>query len=265
MTVPPRVKIFGERSTGTNFLASVIRENFDVELFPSSSGVEAEQTRALPSVWAGRWSSRRATKEAIQDHNHFVEIPVNGGWKHAAATPRLVEEFLKPRQCVAICLVRHPVNWVRSMHRNPFHGIGKVPSDFSGFLRSPWIGLGRDELGDRWFETPFALYERKVASYRWLTSVYNRAFILRYEDVLFGAAETLSALPIWDFRKSEEVTLPSDSARSFGKAPLNLSQYRQKASAASYHELPMADRDFVLKVLEGGNLRDYYPVEAENA
>lgn len=261
----PSVKILGERSTGTNFLSRIIRENFDVELFPSSSGVKAEQTRALPSAWAGRWSSRRATKEAIQDHNHFVELPVNGGWKHAAATPRLVDEFLKPRQCVAICLVRHPVNWVRSMHRNPFHGVGRVPARFSGFLRSPWIGVGRDELGERWFETPLALYERKLSSYRWLTSVYQYAYVVRYEDVLFDPVRTFAALPIWQFRKSDDVMLPETSARSFGKEPLNLAAYKQKATAASYSELQAADRNFVLQALADGDLLRYYPADGEMA
>ncbi len=255
----PVVKLLGERSTGTHLLQKVLQQHFDMELAPSSSGVTQEQTRHLPGRLVGRWSSRRASREALQDHNHFVELPRNGGWKHAAASTRFLECFAIPRKAIVICLLRHPADWLRSMHRNPFHGIGHIPRDFSAFIRSPWIAAARDELGERLIENPVKLYAAKAQSYSWLGENRDKMSLVTYENLILNPEETLRQTPVWPFRSGSKIDLPNQSARPFGRRPANLDEYRRRAAAVSYDTLSDSDRDFVLSELSGSILLDLYP------
>jgi hypothetical protein len=255
----PKVKILGERSTGTNFLGELIRQNFDCELLPNSSGVLADQLGVVPSRFAGRWSSRRATKEAIQDHNHLAELPRNGGWKHAAATRRFLEGFARPQEAIVFCLLRHPAEWLLSMHRNPFHGIGRVPKGFSEFIRSPWVAAQRDELEERLIKNPIEMVERKSNSYKWLQVNHDRAFVIRYEDVVLSPNEVFNRTPLWSVRKNSEVRLPVSKSRAFGRQDNAGMSYSEKAQRASYVLLATSDRDFVLSELADKTLMEHYP------
>ena len=253
-----KIKILGERSTGTNLLEKMLTHNFHCVSFPSSSGVLPHQRPTIPRRFESRWASRRASKEAIQDHNHHLELPEIGGWKHAAATQRFLEGFARPKSAVIICILRHPTEWLRSMHRNPFHGIAHVPRKFSDFINSPWIAASRDELGERLISSPLAMFEKKVESYVRLKEQHPQTYLVRYEDIVLHPNDTLSQLPIWEARKSESIDLPSQNARSFGRGRLDGSRYAQKASASSYDTLSDGDRQCVLDQLHGGRLLDFY-------
>jgi len=258
----PTVKLLGERSTGTNLMQGVLAGQFDLDLAGSSSGVSPAQKAILPPWYEGRWASRRASREAIQDHNHWVELPENGGWKHAAASARFLSDFVRPRRAIVLCQLRHPADWVMAMHRNPFHGIGHVPRRFADFLRSPWIAAARDELGKRVLANPLQLYRAKVESYLALAEAWEHTALIRYEDFVLDPEGTLGKTPVWPYRRQDRITLPETSARPFGRSRVGTGDYRGKAGAASYDTLSPADRDFVLAELAGSALLRFYPAEA---
>lgn len=256
--VRPVVKVLGERSSGTNLLAQILADHFEVEVVRNSSGVLPKQRALLPGYFAGSWASRRGSKEAIQDHNHFVEMAECGGWKHAAATRRFVDEFAKPKAAHVLCLVRHPAAWARSMHRNPFHGIGKIPKDFSDFLHAPWIAAARDELGERVIANPIDLLTKKVESYGELQSELETAFVLTYENMILRPEETFQNTKLWQFRKSDTISLPIKSARAFGKGNGDLGEYLKKAGEVGYSDLETKEQEFVLNTISGSFLDSLY-------
>lgn len=256
----PIVKVLGERSTGTNLLVKVLQDHFDVSVMPNSSGIKPEQKALIPGVFEGGWTSRRSTKEAIQDRNHYCELPDTGGWKHAAATPRFYEDFVRPKQAIVLCLVRHPASWLRSMHRNPFHGICHLPKDFGAFVKSPWVAMERDELEDRVLASPVDLLIQKTESYEWLCKQCNSAVVLCYEAFITNPEAVLKHTSVWAFRKQDKVPLPRESARGFGKGNANLDTYTARAKAVRYEQLGPDGKEFVEEKVEGTKLAQLYPV-----
>lgn len=253
------LKILGERNTGTNFLHQIISENYNIKLFPNTSNLSKEQRNALPRSSSSEWTSRQASKEILRDDNHFLKIHENGGWKHAAVTENFVENFARPSGCAVICLVRHPASWSTSMHRNPFHGVAKVPRDYSSFLRAPWICVARDELSPSLQPSPLALYRKKIESYEYLKSVYENTAIVRYEDVLLNTDPTFSRLGLQPFQHTNKIDIPKSSSRNFGKGHLLLSGYQSKAKKPGYDQLSDQDRELILGELQGSLLLKLYP------
>ncbi|MCT8161273.1 sulfotransferase [Pseudoruegeria sp. SHC-113] len=256
----PSFKVMGERNSGTNLLHKMLASQFDVLVHPTSSGVSDRQKSILPR-FASRWSSPRAAKEAVQDHNHFAELPENGGWKHAAASERLWDEFADPRNVTLIFLLRHPVSWSQSMHQNPFHGLARVPRAYAEFIRAPWLTVARDGFDQRIFETPLHLLRAKVESYLAFAEAHPNACVLRYEDLVLDPEAAFRKIGVWDARKVEPPGLPAQSARTFGRNPLSREGYIAKAQATGYHSLSQADRDHFQSALTGSPLLALYPFD----
>ncbi|SLN46363.1 hypothetical protein PSA7680_02378 [Pseudoruegeria aquimaris] len=261
MTTEPRpaFKVMGERNSGTNLLHKMLATQFDVQLYPTSSGLSERQRRALPGL-ASRWSSPRAAKEAIQDHNHFAELAENGGWKHAAASERLRREFAAPKSVRIVFLLRHPVSWSRSMHQNPFHGLARVPRAYAEFIRAPWLTVARDGFEQRLFESPLHLLRAKAESYLAYAAEDPSACILRYEDLVLDPEAAFRRIGAWEARRVDRPRLPEKSARAFGRNPLSREGYEAKVRDTGYHSLDAADRDHFRSVLEGSPLLELYPM-----
>ncbi len=95
-----RFQVLGERSSGTNFIASLIAKNLD-----------------------------------ITECNHL-------GWKHAVPHSQFIA-----RDMLVIVAFRNPTDWLRSMHRKPWHSPPHLRGlQFSEFIRSEWETLTDDLL-----------------------------------------------------------------------------------------------------------------------
>lgn len=85
-------QVIGERSSGTNFVSTLIGNNIQIE-----------------------------------DCNYL-------GWKHAPPHTQFIA-----RDLLVIVSVRDPYDWIRSMHRKPWHTASYLRDlDFSEFIRSEW-------------------------------------------------------------------------------------------------------------------------------
>ncbi|MEP3916971.1 hypothetical protein [Ascidiaceihabitans sp.] len=134
--------------------------------------------------------------------------PTEGlGWKHSFANMRAI-----PADLAVVCVVRDPVDWVRSMHAKPWHTTPAMQSlPFSDFIRSPWDTIidrpryfdgetetlgqplqhDRDPMTGKRFDTLFAL---RTAKLRGLLSYLNRdctCIVLRLETTVTAPQATL--------------------------------------------------------------------------
>ena len=137
-------KFMGERHTASNAIATFIVENFRV-------GVVA---------------------------NHYL------GWKHRLAPQR--EEWLQRELATArgvsinyqstlfVLTVRHPLSWLRAMHREPYcwHQPELKDLPFDTFLRNP--------IED--YRNPIVMWNQKYRSYRRFADEIPFSIFLRLED-----------------------------------------------------------------------------------
>lgn len=250
------VKVLGERNSGTHFVEWVIKNNTTLELLPNARGTLAEYSNLIPGKLTNL-RYRTPVKRAIADEAHRRDLHVNGGWKHAAATPELLE-FAGRGSIFLLFVVRHPVSWSQSFHRNPFHANQPVLRDYSAFLRCPWVTNARDELRKPILDSPLDLLALKYESYVRATQSYEHSAIIRYEDLLLDPAETLERLGFSAHLSGREPKLPGTSARSVGKKQLDLAGYIAKARSTSFHDLSDADRSFLLDRLSGCGIFENY-------
>ena len=177
-----RLKIFGERNTGTNALAELIKRNIGEIL---CSGVADEVVADLPerlrSIVSLDEPYRLFLRHAIVD-DIFSVVPAESMFKHMA--PEFSHRFIE-QEVGIIFLVKNPYSWLVSMFRRPHGMLLPKVDDFSLFLRRPWLTLARDNL-PRVLASPIEMWNRKVAAYcRFGSAATQHGLpfcVLRFED-----------------------------------------------------------------------------------
>jgi|SRR5215471_10641379 len=177
-----RLKIFGERNTGTNALTELIKKNMGEILCP---GVAAEVVPDFPArleAIAGFDEPYRLfLRHAIVD-DIFSVMPAECMFKHTAPefSPRFIE-----RGVGIIFLVKNPYSWLVSMFRRPYGMLLPQVDDFSIFIRRPWLTLRRDNL-PHVVASPIEMWNRKIAAYcRFCAAATQHGlpfYMLRFED-----------------------------------------------------------------------------------
>lgn len=253
-----KVKVLGERNSGTNFVEQFLVQNFAVELF-SDTGRVPNKHKALVRASHSNRRLRAEILEAFRDQQHFDSVAATGGWKHSAPNRAFLKEFAEPSGAHIVCVIRHPAAWLKSMHRNPFHALSEVPESFSTFIRAPWIARARDQIDSIALNHPIDLYLSKFTAYQWLKSVYPRCTVLRYEDVLMEPKKTAQRELSFLARQKNEISLPDQNARHFVPDPKTTKDYLAGLRSATYDNLSDSDRAHVLQALEGSPLLEVYP------
>jgi len=244
------LKLLGERNSGTNVLEHLLQHIPDLHLFPSLPMLTWREVHRFRHPLSALWRYHAAREETL-DHWHTRDLPISGGWKHAAPNYEFRASFLKPKQPAVLIMLRHPASWLRSMHRNPFHALTTVPADFSAFIRKDWAVTARD--GVQSAPLP-ALYAAKLKTYADLLASYPNSALIRYEDLLSDPTATLTALGL---EGPAPFALPADDPRAFAK-PSNSTSFGDRATA-SFDGLSAADRAFVRGCLDGSPASDLYP------
>jgi len=169
MTVfKPLVKIYGERNTGTNYLAQLMQKNMDIQLLRG----EAHPMVQKISPWL-EWPRNAYFAYTFAD---------NLGWKHAVAvTKQQLYDYALVDRLSFITLTKNPYSWLLSIYHRPYH-FRKHKGDLIEFINKPWPVLGRENFSGS-FETPMAMWNIKNQSYCALRN-YAPAINLRYEDLL---------------------------------------------------------------------------------
>lgn len=175
-----RVKVYGERNSGTNYLSQLMARNFDV--------------RVMPGVTPRRWLKQYGTGEDAKDRFFSEQYARNLGWKHAMApTRRQLESLGVPTsQLVFVTVTKNPYSWLLSLFKRPYHATRRATT-FGELINSPWEPLGRENcVGE--FQTPMELWNCKNRSYVSLYEANLRAINLRYEDILIDPLAVLQRL-----------------------------------------------------------------------
>lgn len=203
-----RVKVFGERNTGTNVLSQLVEANSSSKCLP---GTEPEID---PRGWQraqAPWIIGTRMKEWCFDRIFAGQDPLHA-WKHCATNFEDVGIFAG---VLVLITVRHPASWLISLFRNPYQCLRPVPPTLAEFLDFPWETNRRERLRRRVF-TPLELYEAKIDSYRNFTDRLAELGVehryVRFEDLVveqertFGTIADGLLMPRQDFQPVQSST-----------------------------------------------------------
>lgn len=226
-TAPTRFVVFGERNSGTNFVAALLKRNFP-------SLIECRGDRGLSGGF-------------------------DFGWKHGF--PAMISA---PPGVIAVCVFRHPETWVGSLHRKPWHADASLRDiPISDFIRRPWKAIiddqnfgvraddyrwntelqwDRDPLTGRNFANVLKLRNAKNRGFLSLRSRFPDHFLLRYEDIQPAPEQFVATIggffSVTTTRRFRPVETERGAARS------------QPYQPKSYAPLSAADRKFIWSQLD---------------
>jgi hypothetical protein len=155
-----KLKIFGERNTGTNALRFLIEANIGDVLCLGATAVDPNWSEKLSSLPDLAQPYRQIMREALID-DIFLRAPAEHRWKHTAPyySPRYSQKGIG-----IIFLIKNPYSWVVSLFKRPYHMLLPQTQNFSDFLRRPWFTVRRDNLPGV-VSSPIELWNRKVLAY----------------------------------------------------------------------------------------------------
>lgn len=239
--MPTYVKIMGERNSGTNFTVRTLQENFDIESDPEGLGL-TRLHRFILTRWILPPTASRMLEDYFWHRLHIKSLPTLGGWKHAPVTPAIIAQFAALPDRQIICVVRHPLAWARSMQRNPFHAVDKIPEAFSDFLTMQWTPRPRDGLGKAPLPSPLVLWREKVRNYLATAEEYDNIHVVKYEDLLLDPAPVMARLSEYLGPPKGEFKHPEGRMRAFVEIEETAAAYRKKVRETSLSTLDDAQR-----------------------
>jgi len=188
---PPATKIYGERNTGTNYLAALVEQNLETLLIPGTMPKGAMSRRA-----DARWQTRLGRSH----WQRFVQRRVNRyfeqqfaqtlGWKHSLPSVDALRAVAAP-DTRFLTLTKNPYSWLLSLHRRPYQFV-PVPEAFEDFVTMPWHPLPRDRM-DGPVASPVELWNRKNAAYLELGKAFRCANVV-YEELVADPTAGVAAI-----------------------------------------------------------------------
>ena len=164
-----KIKVYGERNTGTNYLVALLSKNFSVDFYRS--------------VVPGRLPLKK--KEFVKDLYFNLSKGSTLGWKHGIPPIKQIEKQSQAVDLIVLTLSKNPYSFLLSLFKRPYNYKGERPKTFEDFLRTPWQVRGRDNHSAAQFETPIHLWNAKNQSYIDLKKKFpERVVTLKYEALI---------------------------------------------------------------------------------
>lgn len=230
-----KIKIYGERNTGTNYLTNLVDKNF---LVNQLQGV-------VPNTKFWTFSER-----TINLYFFFTKKK-NLGWKHSSVILPLIQNYSDIEHIYFITLTKNPYTYLLSLYKHPYHYIGTKPSSFSEFIRSKWTTQYRDFYKNKFFENPIYMWNYKNRTYlnlmkKFPTQTYN----LTYESLLKDYKLELNKIQkLFHLEyKTEEVSNYTHSTKEKNKSHTDYQNYY--LNEAWKKELTDEDIDYINKHLD---------------
>ncbi len=170
-----KVKIFGERNTGTNYITDMILKNFSVKVLSDGPPYS--------------WEKRFGLSETSMSNYFLLTKWRNLGWKHA----KIEVENLSVHECFFVVVIKNPYSWLLSLHKRPYHNPAASDLSFSEFIRTPWPTMKCDGL-DAKLVMPVELWNKKNRSYYEFCKQVKSSLLISYEGVLDSPVDFLSSL-----------------------------------------------------------------------
>jgi hypothetical protein len=172
----PRVKVYGERNSGTRYLSALLAANFRLDL------LRDEAPRVVT------WLS--FDSQGMRDWYFALTGRRNLGWKHRLppSPDELAALGERARDVRFVTLVKNPYSWLLSLLRRPYNAVRPYAS-VTELVTAPWVTVGRERAPPA-FADAVAMWNAKAAANLALPA--GRTANLRYEDLLADpAAEVL--------------------------------------------------------------------------
>ena len=163
-----RLKIFGERNCGTNYLQKLAYDNLEVAILGGGVPVRFSRTKQ-------NW---------FREFFFFLTAKRNLGWKHGVPNINHIKKFKHADSLHIVTITKNPYSFLLSLYKRPYHYVGEKPSTFQEFLESPWILQNRDGINKKKLDSPVELWNYKNAAYLGLQSHFDFVSNIRYEDLL---------------------------------------------------------------------------------
>ncbi|WP_018343667.1 sulfotransferase domain-containing protein [Cytophaga aurantiaca] len=168
-----KIKLFGERNTGTNYVAKLITINAADKIEWMRSGVPRRKLFKF--------------SEFTKDLFFFFTARYNLGWKHAEVKMKHVLNHRHLADIHFITISKNPYSFLLSLYKRPYHYKYKKekPDTFIDFLKMQWQAQGRDMSGKDFYTNPIHLWNEKNRSYLKLKKeLPDQTLTLTYEAVL---------------------------------------------------------------------------------
>ena len=210
-----RVKIFGERLTGTTAAGELLMRCAGLEIAPGVA------TRFDPTITrrieAGKpfWS--------LVPERFWIERQVDlcfegrrprEAWKHAR--PSFDQDFVG---LPVLFMVRHPLSWLARFYDFSYHRLSPIRGTFHAFATRPWRTVRRENMPPV-VPNPLVLWNEKLAAYRSFAEQAARAgspvAFARQEDLVLRQMKTVVEI-------CEGLGFDSDAVRAIGRPGLRLS------------------------------------------
>lgn len=208
------IKVFGERNTATRAVLRMVDAAPNlldaglVDLDEEDLAKYDVMIDQVTSIYAGPW--KRVYREAIKDLRARSSTPL-AMWKHAAP---IYDRAFRDHDAAVLFMVRNPYSWVQSLHRRPYHCMGRRQQALEDFLVFPWLTLGRDNV-EPILSSPIYLWSLKLAAYeRFAREAYEDGVActtIRFEDFVQNPVFALT-------RALGQVDIDSGGLRSFPDA-----------------------------------------------
>lgn len=174
-----KIKIYGERNSGTNFLSRLMVKNFDVE----------ELRGTVPN--SNFWKSSEFNKSLY----FTLTSKKNFGWKHCCVNPAKIKSNYNFQDVGFVTLTKNPYSFLLSLYKKPYHYRGNKPDNFYDFLLTKWYVQKRDNIKAKYYNNPIELWNSKNGSYIDLKHTFDSQTLnLKYEDLLANPNEILEKI-----------------------------------------------------------------------
>ncbi len=184
-----RIKIFGERNTGTRAVAQMLRAHRGTVINvprPPDAGFDT-LTVQVKATLKGR--HRTLFEDTLIDAR-LSRLQAISAWKHTAP---VVDESYAAHAASVLFMVRDPYSWAASFFRHPYHARAPIPATLEGFLQQPWLTMQRDNTAPV-LTSPMILWNEKLRAYLAFAQAKPVAStVLMFEDFVLDPVRALRA------------------------------------------------------------------------
>jgi hypothetical protein len=249
-----QVKVFGERNSGTHYIANLLHHNFSCRQLRGTANLSRETMTAVLDGLPPK--SRPAERERLTDQAILAQLEEDFGWKHGCVHFEALTR--RPHHSLATLFVvvhKHPADWLRSLYRRPYNALQPVKKwSFSEFIRQPWRPSRKENLPREPAANPIELWNEKHRSWLALSSKGYTALYFKNSDFLNSFESTLS--PLTGFLKRRHPDSPLINATKATKGSCEtVEQLKEKyVETPPFEGYSIDDRQFVEEQLDCGVL-----------
>lgn len=221
-----KVKVFGERNTGTRAVVRMLRAHKGVS--PGSPGYKQTDLDALENRINNKLEGfhQELFIDALDDIRRS-RLGGHSAWKHAAP---IIDESYAAKKASVLFLVRDPYSWIAALFRNPYHARAPLPETLEAFLEQPWLTVQRDNIAPV-LMSPMSLWIEKLRAYHaFATAAPVPSTVLHFETFVLDPVSALSAaLQRFDISTKGMVEVEAPTKKLGASREERLKYYASKA------------------------------------